>query len=81
MPGDGDDWRGRECPMYAAIIAVAASAIAFVVFAAQSERPVRVSNTPRSPFSEAERILAMKYARGDLSAEAYERTLTVLRRH
>jgi uncharacterized membrane protein len=66
--------------MYAAIITLAACSIAFVFFASLSKRPAPVPIQPRSPLSEAERILAMKYARGDLSPEAYERTLAVLRR-
>ena len=35
---------------------------------------------PSSPLDEAERILAARYAKGELTAEEYERMLIILRR-
>jgi uncharacterized membrane protein len=35
---------------------------------------------PTSPLDEAERILAHRYAKGEISAEEYDRMLVILRR-
>lgn len=39
-----------------------------------------VSTRPSSPLDEAERILARRYATGEITAEAYERMLVIVRR-
>lgn len=41
-------------------------------------QPVRVVGT--SPIDEAERILAHRYAKGEITAEEYDRMLVILRR-
>lgn len=38
------------------------------------------SSHPASPLDEAERILARRYARAEISAEEYSRMLAILRR-
>ena len=43
-------------------------------------RAVPARRTPTTPLEQAERILAARYARGQLSAREYERSLAVLRR-
>lgn len=40
----------------------------------------RGSTAPSSPVDEAERILAKRYARGEISPEQFDRMLVILRR-
>jgi len=74
--------------MYLALIAVAGltayAALAIIgrtsgVFA----EPATVASAaghPTSPLDEAERILAHRYAKGEISPEEYDRMLVILRR-
>ena len=41
---------------------------------------VAIPNRPTSPMDEAERILATRYARGEITPDEYSRMLAVLRR-
>jgi uncharacterized membrane protein len=43
-------------------------------------RSAQAARTPRTPLEQAERILAARYARGQLSAQQYQRSVAVLRR-
>jgi uncharacterized membrane protein len=67
--------------MLAVIGLTAVAAVAIVgkrdgVFAGVSHAPIRTG----SPVDEAERILAHRYAKGEITAEEYDRMLTILRR-
>lgn len=42
-------------------------------------RTAHAPSAPRSPFDEAKRILAARYARGDISPQEYRRMLMILR--
>ena len=43
-------------------------------------RVAAVSPVPESPMDEAERILAGRYAKGEIDSDEYARMLTILRR-
>jgi len=59
-------------------LALALAVVAFVrPRALVTSLPTRV---PSSPIDEAERILARRYVRHEITAEEYERMLAVLRR-
>ncbi len=45
-----------------------------------SATPAAVHSRPTSPLDEAERILAHRYAKGEITAEEYNRMLAILRR-
>ena len=63
----------------AALVVVTFSA--FLIYALTRPVPVdTTTGTTRSPLDEAERILGARYARGDISAEEYQRMLVILRR-
>ena len=59
-------------------VAVAVIAGALAHIRASAVPPVR--EAPTSPLDSAERILAMRYARGRISLEEYERMTAILRR-
>ncbi len=61
---------------YAALAVVGRTTGVFAGNAAHATAPAR----PTSPLDEAERILAHRYAKGEISAEEYERMLVILRR-
>lgn len=63
------------------VTAFAFAAVAlFVMLAARSHQTAPRVTKPTTPLDHAERILASRYARGVITAEEYERMLTVLRR-
>lgn len=66
--------------MSIAILATAIALTGVVVLAARTgqhdSRPVPI---PRSPLDEAERILARRYARGEITFEEFERMMALLR--
>jgi len=74
--------------MYLALVAVAGlTAYAALVIIGRTSGvfagPATVTSAagrPTSPLDEAERILAHRYAKGEISPEEYDRMLTILRR-
>lgn len=68
--------------LFVSIAVLGLSAIAAVAILGRREdslattRPVRSA----SPIDEAERILSRRYARGEITAEEYDRMLVILRR-
>lgn len=60
------------------------AAMALVIVGQRSGQLAAAQHAPtlrsRSPIDEAERILAHRYAKGDISAEEYDRMLSILRR-
>jgi len=67
--------------MLAVVALTAVAAVAIVgkrdgAFAGATHTRLRTG----SPVDEAERILAHRYAKGEISAEEYDRMLTILRR-
>lgn len=45
-----------------------------------ADHVAHIPNHPSSPLDEAERILAHRYAKGDITPEEYTRMLVILRR-
>lgn len=67
--------------MTVVIVAIVIITILAAWIATQRSEPAAVTrSTPVSPLDEAERILAQRYARREISAEEYERMLTILKR-
>lgn len=63
------------------IFAAFAAALAFLALARPRALVTAIpKRNPVSPVDEAERILARRYVRHEISAEEYERMLAVLRR-
>lgn len=62
----------------AAIAVVTASAV--LLFLSRHARTVAAPIPPTSPLDEAQRILARRYARSEITAEEYGRMLAILRR-
>lgn len=60
------------------------AAMALVIVGQRSGQLATAPHTPsirsKSPIDEAERILAHRYAKGDITAEEYDRMLSILRR-
>ena len=58
--------------------------VAFVIVGQRNGQLATVHHAPlarsKSPIDEAERILAHRYAKGDITAEEYDRMLSILRR-
>jgi len=65
-----------------AACAIAASAVYLVLALHTNTVTVATSGPgrPRSPLDEAERILARRYAKAEITAEEYGRMLAILRR-
>ena len=64
------------------VIATAVAASAVYLVLARHAGPVAITTTghPTSPLDEAERILARRYAKAEITAEEYSRMLSILRR-
>jgi len=62
-------------------IVIVVAFAAFLVWALTRSNVELASATPapRSPLDEAERILAARYARGEITPQEYQRMLTILR--
>ena len=58
--------------------------VACVIVGQRTDQLATVHHAPlvrsKSPIDEAERILAHRYAKGDVTAEEYDRMLSILRR-
>ena len=71
--------------LLATIVVIGLTAIAAVAIVGHRDgvfegaRPIRASHGS-SPIDEAERILARRYAKGEITAEEYDRMLVILRR-
>ena len=71
--------------LLATIVIVGLTAIAAVAIVGHRDgafvgpHPIHVGH-PSSPVDEAERILAHRYAKGEITAEEYDRMLVILRR-
>jgi uncharacterized membrane protein len=59
----------------AAILIISSQSAAF-----SGGRFSAIANTPTSPLDEAERILAARYAKGEITPDEYSRMLSILRR-
>ena len=72
--------------MFVAMLSVIGltAVVAFVIVGQRSGQLAPVHHAPaarsKSPIDEAERILAHRYAKGDITAEEYDRMLSILRR-
>lgn len=66
--------------MAVVIVALAGLAGSFLVPGSTDRRRTAAMATSHDPLHEAERILAERYASGQLSRDAYESTLSILRR-
>ena len=67
--------------MTVVIIAIVIITILAAWIATQRSEPATITrSTPISPLDEAERILARRYARREITTEEYERMLTILKR-
>jgi len=60
--------------------AVAASVVYLVLARHTASVPITTAGHPTSPLDEAERILARRYAKSEITAEEYSRMLSILRR-
>ncbi len=67
--------------MTGVVVAIVIITILAAWIATQRSEPATITrSTPIAPLDEAERILAQRYARRQISAEEYQRMITILKR-
>ncbi len=71
---------GLAIAMLALLVGVAATLFASRGHGVLADHVAISPSRPSSPLDEAERILAMRYARGDIRLDEYQRMLVVLRK-